>query len=174
MALEDNAGAEGFVGLLNGLGGIEIEPVEVVLGGRTLRPGDEAARIDGDRFESRLHGIAFTLPKGFKFDPPGKGARMITRVMELDGKTTSGKPCEIEVDVMDAVPWEDLVASVRKGAPEAAEWKLDGRPAMRVVGTLVFVLTDRCVFQLRLDRQDGDAELKAFEEFLASVDFDVE
>ncbi|MFI5403407.1 MAG: transglutaminase family protein, partial [Planctomycetota bacterium] len=168
MALEDNAGPEGFIGLLQGLGNLEIDPVEVVLEGRTLRPAD-AARIEGARYESGLWGLAFTCPKGFEFDPPSAKAGMRSRIMELDGKTGDGKGCEIEIEVTDAVVW-DMVRG-RKGVEE---FKLDGRPALR--GTeggqrKVCVLAHGGAFLLELDTLDA-AATAAFEEFLASVDFD--
>ncbi len=171
MALEDNAGPEGFLGLLQGLGNLEIDPVEVVLDGRALRPKDDAARIEGARYESRLWGVAFTCPVGFVFDPPGPRAAMTTRLMELDGKTAKGKKCEIEIGVADAAFWEMV-----RGRSDVEEFELDGRPALRSSAKdkrRVCVLANGGAFMFELDKVEGDAEVAAFEEFLASVDFDV-
>lgn len=176
MALEDNAGPEGFLGLLQGLGNLEIDPVEVTVEGRTLRPGDaDNVRIDGNRYENRLWGIGFTMPKGFEFDPPGARAGMITRLMELDGKTASGKVCEIEIGVTDAAVW-DAVRGSTANYDSVEEFTLDGRTALRATNKdrrRVFALGSDGLFLFELEPVEGEAEVAAFEEFLASVDFDV-
>ena len=56
------------------------------------------------------------------------------------------------------------------------EKKVDGRPAFCVAPPgrrLVCALANDALYIFELDRVDGEAEVKAFEAFLASVDFDV-
>jgi len=172
MSLEDNAGPEGFLGLLQGLGGLEIDPVEVVLNGRTLRPGDpDNVRIEGARYENRLWGIGFTRPEGFEFDPPEAKPGMSTRLMDLEAKG-----CEIEIDVTDASLWDQVRASGGRKYESTEETTLDGRPAFRGTNRdrrRVFVLANEGLFLFELEPVTGDAEVEAFEKFLASVDFDV-
>jgi hypothetical protein len=129
-------------------------------------------RIDGRRYENRLFHVAFTCPDGFKFDAPRARATMTARLMELDGKTASGKLCEIEVEVADAAAWDELKEAL--GASE--ETTVDGRKAFRVAPPgrlLVCALANDALYIFELDRVEGDAEVKAFEAFVASVDFDV-
>jgi len=176
MTLEDNAGPEALLGLLQGLGSLEIDPVEVVLQGRTLRPGDPGnVRTDGRRYENRLWGIAFTCPEGFEFDPPGAKAGMTTRLMELD-RTAKGSSCEIEIDVTDGALWDQVRASSASKYDSVEELTVDGRPAFRGANKgrrRVYALANGGLFLFELEPVEGDAEAKAFEELVASVDFDV-
>ncbi len=149
-----------------------------MLNGRTLRPGDPGnVRTGGGRYENRLWGIAFTCPKGFDFDPPSlEVAGMSTRLMELDGKTAKGNGCEIEIDVTDAALWDQVVASAAKKYDSVEEITLDGRPAFRGTNKdrrRVFALANDGLFLFELEPVEGDAEAAAFEELIASVDFDV-
>jgi transglutaminase-like putative cysteine protease len=172
VTLKDTGFAEEFLGLLQGLGNLEIDATEVVLEGRTIRPGEEASRIEGNACENALWGIRFACPTGWTFRPPEMRTDMMTRLMELDGEAGG----RIAIAVIDATG--DDLESVRKslgksyGAVE--ETKVDGRPALRVApkegGRRVFALGPHGLFIFDLD---GKADPAALDALLASVDFDV-
>jgi hypothetical protein len=176
LTLEDAAGAEVYVGLLQGLGNLEIDPVELVIAGRTLRPADDAGHIEGDRYASRLWSLSFTCPEGFEFDPPAKTtASMTASIMQLERK--EGKGCEIEVEATETAIWDMIVsADGRKLFDSVEETTIDGRKALRVAKRGmrgVIVRTELGVFTFMLTTQGGDADAQAFEALVASVDFDV-
>ncbi|HEX5138627.1 MAG TPA: transglutaminase domain-containing protein [Planctomycetota bacterium] len=176
LTLEDNAGPEAMLGLLKGIGNLEIDPIEVVVEGRMLRPADDAAKIEGQHFESRLWGLSFTCPDGFAFDPPKPKAAMMARVMEIEGKTAGGKRCEIEIEATDQAVWDMVAQAAKQAFDWAEEIEVDGRPALRVAKgdrRGVYVKTELGVFVFSMNPVEGDAEGAAFDALVGSVDFDV-
>lgn len=176
MTMEDAAGPEAYIGLLKGMGNLEIDPVEVVIGGRTLRPAADAGTLERDRYVSRLWSIAFTCPEGFAFDEPDGGAGMTARIMQVEGRTASGTRCEIDIEATDAGVW-DMVVSVKGRAFDSfEETTVDGRPALKVAKgdrRGVYVKTDLGVFSFSMERAGSDEATAVLDALLASVDFDV-
>jgi hypothetical protein len=176
LTMEDAAGPEAFASLLQGLGNLEVDPIEVVVDGRTLRPADDAGKIDGDRYVSRLWSLALTCPKGYEFDAPKPEAGMTARIMEVEGKTSKGNLCEIGIEATDASVWEMIVSIKGQAFDSCEETEIDGRAALRVAKDDrrgVYVKTELGLFMFSMKPAEGDAELAAFEALLASVDFDV-
>ncbi|MHC4133526.1 MAG: transglutaminase-like domain-containing protein [Planctomycetota bacterium] len=181
MTLEDADMGREFLGVATWIGKLEIDVEEVTYKGKTLRPAaPEAVTVNGDRYVNRLWGLAFTKPAAYEFDrksPQG----MTMRLLELDGQTASGSKVEIEIDVFDAPADGDWLGFLeRLEWPEAREVEVDGRPARRTtlprgerLQEIVAVLAGDALYLLRIDRVETPAEIKAFEAFLASIDFDV-
>jgi hypothetical protein len=183
MSMKEGAGAE-FVQLLGGLGNIDVDVVEVVRDGRRIAVDDASlVTTKDDTHTDRVLGYSCRAPAGWKFDPPKRGAGLTTRVMELDGKTAAGNESEIEIELMDApaaFDWAKFFADFRVDPAIAKTIQVDGRDARRVERTRdgrseirVVAPADGALFMFKLDRLEGDAERKAFDAFLASVDFDV-
>jgi Transglutaminase-like superfamily len=176
MTMEDAAGPEAYIGLLQGLGNLEIDPVEVVIEGRTLRPAVDKGQIEGDRYVSRLWSLAFTCPEGLEFDEPDNRAGMTARIMEVEGKTAKGNRCEIEIEATDASVWEMIVSIKGQAFDSCEEIKVDGRPALRVSKgdrRGVYVKTEMGVFVFSMEGARGDDTVAVLEALLSSVDFDV-
>ncbi len=182
MTMKEGAGAE-FVQLLGGLGGIDVDVIEVVRDGRKIAVDDPAlVSVEKGVWRNRLLGISFPVPAGFELDPPSRRPGIQLRVMELDGKSASGKKAEIEIEVMDApavLDWTKLLAEFRVDAADAKAGKVDGRESRVVSRTRdggrirAVVVADGALWLFELDRVENDAERAMFDEFLAGVDFDV-
>ncbi|MHC4547799.1 MAG: transglutaminase domain-containing protein [Planctomycetota bacterium] len=181
MTLADSDMGREFMSVANWIGKLSIDVVEVTHRGHVLQPGrEDAVAIEGDRYVNRLWGLALTRPEGFAFDRETPD-RISTRLLELDGRTATGQKVEIEIDARDApaaVDWTRLLA--RRGVPNAREVTIDDRPGRR--GTrqrdgrrqvVVLVLAGDALFIFKLDRVETFDDLRAFDAFLASVDFDV-
>lgn len=176
MTLKDTGFAEEFLGLMQGLGNLEIDATEIVLDGRTIRPGDDPALIDGDRYENAVWGIRFACPKGWKWKPPAASTGMATDLMGLESAT--GR--KIGIGVLATAgddDWEQVGPALEKAYGTVEKTKVGGRPALRVTpkegGRRLFALGRNGLFLFDLDPAAGEAEAAAFEALLASVDFGV-
>ncbi|MCK6460854.1 MAG: transglutaminase-like domain-containing protein [Planctomycetes bacterium] len=175
MTMEDAAGPEAMVGLLQGLGNLEIDPVEVVIEGRTLRPATDAGTVEGDRYVSRLWSIAFKCPEGFEFDEPDNRAGMTAEIMQVEGRTAKGTRIEIGIEATDAGVWDMIVSVKGQAFDSCEETEIDGRPALKVAKDDrkgVYVKTDLGVYSFSMQAK-GDDAAAVLDALLASVDFDV-
>jgi transglutaminase-like putative cysteine protease len=171
MTLEDAAGPDAYVGLLKGLGNLEIDPQELVEDGQTLRPADEAGKTEGNRFESRLFSIAFDIPEGFTLREPGSDAGFLAPVAVLGGAASSGRPCLLAIYSTEDGVWDLVHAD-----PKCASFKdgtVDGNPSfsgMRDKSLRTYVRTGHGLFLFLMNPAEDDADRAVFEKFLASVD----
>ncbi len=181
--LKDAAFATELAGVLLSLGTLDIEILEVTRGGKTHRPGDPAlVTLDGKGYLNREWGIAFPAREGWVIEPEKPSATLSMKLLEIEGRNAEGKKCEIEVSAFDAPCDRDIdrqaSALIAAGASCEAS-QVDGRPARILTLTRdgrrschALVLAGDVMWHFVHDRVAGDADLKAFADFLAALDFD--
>ncbi len=184
MTLKEGSGAKEFGALIQGLGAIDIEVLEASYKGRTLRPSSEdSVRVEGDRYENRLWGFACSKPQGFSFDLKKPTGQITNRLLDIEGKTASGDHCEIHVSASPiSVDFKIEDAPKMLGADGGSEkdLKIDGRPAKLSEASkdgkkrrFAAVVDGDSFFVFTLTNPESDAETRAFDTFLQSIDFDV-
>lgn len=184
MTMKDGGFGKEFAGLLESLGQIDIEVLEVEYGGRTLSPAKDAAATENGRYVNRLWGFSFAVPEKFGVHPRKPAAAIDFSLLEMEGPASDGKECEIEIDVHDTpsvVDWSEIVSGMKKRGPtEVTETTVDGRPARLLdvarngrTSRVAMVVAGDAMYVFTLDRAAADADKALFETFLKSVDFDV-
>jgi len=170
MTLEDTAFAEEFLGFVRELAVLEIEPIEVVLNGHSLQPGEEAARIQGTLYENTAWGLAFTCPRGWRFLTVAPGDGLILHLASVENEAGA----RIDVGVLDTVrseDWEQIRKLARLEEGGCRQYSVDGRPAFRACsGHRVFALGARGAFVFE---STGDTADATFLDFLNAVHLDL-
>ncbi len=181
--LADGEMAKEFTNLMTALGNIDIRVQELTVDGKTMKVAD-AVTVEGQKYTNRLWGFSCEAPAGFEHEPERPRARIEFEVLEIEGKNSAGKTCEIGINVLDLpadFAWTDTVERISRGAEKSVrKLMVDGREARVLDGSrgsraflAAVVRANRAMFVFELDRVDGDADRKMFEAFLGSVDFDV-
>lgn len=175
-------GASEFVQLIGSLGHLDVDATRVVRDGRTIAVRDSARLVTADngRFRDEIWGLQFYAPTGYELQLPGKRSGMSTRMATLRGKTTDGTPVRIEVGAMDA-PGASLAAAMQMMKwTSADQTTIDGRPGRTRTETRegrsriqTIVIEDGALYRFTLTHAAGEAERKAFDALLQSVDLDV-
>ncbi len=185
LTMKEGSFGKEFAGLLQTLGNIEIEVLSIEYGGREIAIAENAPKVEGDRYVNRLWGFALTKPEGFDLEPTRPSARIGFEVLEIEGKNSAGKSCQIEVHLVDTpsvLNWTEILERGGSRKPvETVEATVDGRPARVATyrsgereSRVAFVVAGDLLAVFEMDRVEGEADENRFHELLRSVDFDVE
>ncbi|MCA8943905.1 MAG: transglutaminase domain-containing protein, partial [Planctomycetes bacterium] len=181
MTMDDESGAEEMAQLMGILGNLEIRVEKSKFEGKWTDIAN-AVTVTGRRYVNRLWRLSFEAPEGFELEPTKPRARIDFELLEVEGKTSVGKSCEIDVTAVDTpsdFTWDEILARVASGGHEAQPFELDGRQARRIRVErgdrrfeVVVVNTGAALFVFEFDRIDSDADRETFSKFLETVDLD--
>lgn len=182
-SMRDGNGFSELVTMNSTMGNLKIRVETIELDGKSL-PVAGKVTVDGRRYMNRLWGFSCEAPAGFENEPIAPSARIAFCVLEIEGKNSTGKKCEIKVHVYGTQPSLDhkkLARGYGRGTSDITDIEVDGRRAKLLVvkrrsgrRTLIAVVDAKtAVYVIELDRAPGDEDTAMFKLFLAEFDFDL-
>ena len=183
MNMRDGDTGNELASLVTVLGNLDVRVQSLEYAGKTTKVAG-AVTVEGDLYLNRLWGFSCQAPVGFEHEPEKPRAQMGYLLLEIEGKNSAGKNCEIDVNVFGTQPtlnYDVLAKSVGRGAKETKAIEVDGRQGQlfdltRVSGRrkLIAVIDAKhAVYMFSLDRVAGEEDVRMFTGFLGHVDFDL-
>ena len=172
-SLKEGTLDEAFLAMVGVLGNVDIEVVDYVLDGETIKPGDPSAQpvVDGNRWSHPVLGVSLEKPEGWTFDEGDTKTLVYIRPPEwAHGKAQiRAKATALSYDSTVETIVEALTAQAK--VKERRETELGGHPAIYVdLGESVFVITQPTDTLYGFELENPTDELRnLFEEFLKTV-----
>ena len=183
MTMRDGDAGSELASLITVLGNLDVRVQTLEYSGETIQVSGKVT-VEGDRYLNRLWGFSCQAPEGFKHQPEKPRARIGYHLLEIEGKNSAGRNCEIDLDVFGVQPGlnhDVLVKKLGRGAKETKAIEVDGRKGRLFDSTrgsgrrkLIAVIDAKdAVYVFALDRVAGEEDVKMFTAFLGQVDFDL-